>query len=371
MDDADARDGTAPDHRAGRGPAGRPRPGRAVITAVVGLLVLLTGCTGSDDGNSAAAPSSASGGTGTNAAGSEQAAYEQVIQKVLPSVVEIRSSSGLGSGVVYDTNGNVVTNAHVVGTDQQFEVLTSGSATPLPATLVGSYPPNDLAVIRVTGGRGLQPATFADSSQAEVGAIVLAMGNPLGLSATVTNGIVSATGRTVSEPATESSPGATLPDMLQTSAPINPGNSGGALVDLQGRVLGIPTLAANGPQGGAAPGIGFAIPASQVTRIADQLVRSGTVTDSGRAALGIQVTTVVDQSGAPKGVAVVAVTSGGPAATAGIQPGDVIVAVNGQRTPTAQALGAVLADLTPGQAVPVTVVRGTGQQDVQVTLGEL
>jgi S1-C subfamily serine protease len=337
----------------------------------VGLLVLLTGCTGSHDGNSAAASSSASEGTGANAAVSEQAAYEQVIQKVLPTVVEIRSSSGLGSGVVYDTAGNIVTNAHVVGTEQQFEVLTAGSAAPLQATLVGSYPPNDLAVIRVTGGRGLQPATFADASQAKVGAIVLAMGNPLGLSATVTNGIISATNRTVSEPATESSPGATLPDMLQTSAPINPGNSGGALVDLRGEVLGIPTLAANGPQGGAAPGIGFAIPAGQVTRIADQLVASGTVTDSGRAALGIQATTVIDQSGAPKGVAVVAVTPGGPAETAGVQPGDVIVAVNGDQTPTTQALGTVLADLTPGQTVPVTVARGTGRQDLKVTLGEL
>jgi S1-C subfamily serine protease len=159
--------------------------------------------------------------------------------------------------------------------------------------------------------------------------------------------------------------------MLQTSAPINPGNSGGALVDLQGEVLGIPTLAANGPQGGAAPGIGFAIPSNQVTRIADQLVKTGTVTDSGRAALGIQATTVVDQAGDPKGVAVAAVTAGGPAETAGIQAGDVIVAVNGKEIPTAQALGAVLADLQPGQTVPVTVVRGTDQQDLKVTLGEL
>jgi putative serine protease PepD len=370
MDDAcrpSAR--TAPDPRPAPGPADRRRIGRAVVPALAGLLLLVTGCTGSDNGDAAASSSSA--GTSGATAVSEQAAFEHVIQQVLPSVVEIRSSTGLGSGVVYDTDGNIVTNAHVVGTDQQFQVLAAGSAETLQATLVGSYPANDLAVIRVTGGRGLQAATFADSTKTQVGAIVLAMGNPLGLSATVTNGIVSATGRTVSEPATQTSPGATLPDMLQTSAPINPGNSGGALVDLQGQVLGIPTLAANAPEGGAAPGIGFAIPANQVTRIADQLVQSGTVTDSGRAALGIQATTVLDQSGNPAGVAVVAVTAGGPAEAAGIQPGDVIVAVNGEKTPTTQALGAVLADLTPGQTVPVTVMRGTGQQDLKVTLGEL
>jgi S1-C subfamily serine protease len=301
----------------------------------------------------------------------EQAAFENVIQRVLPSVVEIRSSTGLGSGVVYDADGDIVTNAHVVGTDQQFQVLAAGSATTFQAVLVGSYPPNDLAVIKVTGGQGLQPATFADSSQAQVGAIVLAMGNPLGLSATVTNGIISATGRTVTEPATGQSPGATLPDMLQTSAPINPGNSGGALVDLQGQVLGIPTLAANAPEGGAAPGIGFAIPSNQVKRIGDQLVQTGSVTDSGRAALGVQVTTVLDQTGHPRGVAVVAVTPGGPADAAGIRPGDIIVSVEDQQTPTAQSLGAVLAGLHPGQAVRVTVERGNSQENLQVTLGQL
>jgi putative serine protease PepD len=348
---------------------------RAVLAAVLGVLVV-TGCTNSSHSGAASTGSSASGsGAGGSAPGgtgvAEQTAFENVIQQVLPSVVEIRSSTGLGSGIVYDSDGDVVTNAHVVGTDQQFQVLAAGSATALQATLVGSYPPNDLAVVKVTGGSGLQAATFADSSQAQVGALVLAMGNPLGLSATVTNGIVSATGRTVTEPATGQSPGATLPDMLQTSAPINPGNSGGALVDLRGQVLGIPTLAANAPEGGAAPGIGFAIPSNQVRRIADQLVQNGTVTNSGRAALGVQVTTVVDQAGAPKGVAVVAVTPGGPAATAGIRPGDIIVSIEDQQTPTAQSLGAVLADLKPGQTVRVTIQRGNDRGDVQVTLGEL
>jgi putative serine protease PepD len=354
-----------------RASAGGNGRGRVVIAPFVALLVL-GGCTGSDTaGSDASASSSAASGDGADAATGVGASFESVIGEVLPSVVEIRSSSGLGSGVVYDKSGNIVTNAHVVGTEQDFEVLTAGSATALKATLVGTYPPNDVAVIRVTDAKDLPPATFGNSAEARVGEIVLAMGNPLGLSATVTDGIISATGRTVTEPPSEGSPGATLPDMLQTSAPINPGNSGGALVDLDGQVLGIPTLAANGPQGGAAPGIGFAIPANQVRRLADQLVRDGKVTDSGRAALGVQVTTVVGRDGKPQGVGVVAVTPGGPADTAGLRPGDVIVKIDDQETPTVQALGTVLADLEPGRSVSVTVVRGGAQEELKVTLGEL
>ncbi|SOC53644.1 serine protease, S1-C subfamily, contains C-terminal PDZ domain [Blastococcus aggregatus] len=301
-----------------------------------------------------------------------QDAYQRVITDVLPSVVEIRSSSGLGSGVVYDDQGHIVTNAHVVGADKDFDVLTSGSATPRSATLVGTFQPNDIAVIKVDDAEGLVPATFADSSDVHVGDIVLAMGNPLGLSATVTDGIVSALGREVSEPVTDFSPPATLPNTIQTSAAINPGNSGGALVNLDGHVIGIPTLAATNPEaGGVAPGIGFAIPSNTVKRLADQLVATGTVTDSGRAALGVGVTTVVDNAGQPQGVGVISVKASGPADQAGIQPGDIIVSVKGTSTPSVQVLGAVLADLQVGETVPVTVRRAGDQEQLEVTLGEL
>ena len=341
---------------------------RRLAGAAVLVALILSGCTG-NGGSSSPDPAQAAAPGGATAL---ENAYENVIGQVLPSVVEIRSSTGLGSGVVYDDKGNIVTNAHVVGSDQQFEVVASGSAGPRQATLVGSFPPNDLAVIRVADPLGLRPATFGDSSKVSVGQIVLAMGNPLGLEATVTNGIISATGRTVSEPASADSPGATLPDAIQTSADINPGNSGGALVNLKSEVVGIPTLAALQPQAGApAPGIGFAINSNQVKRLADQIVATGTVTDSGRAALGVRITTVVDSSGQPVGVGVVDVVPGGPAAAAGIQPGDVIVAIDGTKTPSADALGAVLAALKPGQVVTVTVERGGRQQDLKVTLGEL
>ncbi len=314
----------------------------------------------------------------TSAAGPDtatglQQAYIDVIRRVLPSVVEIRTATGLGSGVIFDKAGDVVTNAHVVGDAQSFQVFLAGSVTPLRAALRGSYPPDDLAVIKVTNPPRLTPARFADSSKLQVGQIVLAMGNPLGLASSATDGIISATGRTVSEPASNGSEGATLPDAIQTSAPVNPGNSGGALADLAGPVVGIPTLAAADPQlGGAAAGIGFAIPSDIVTSIAGQIVKTGHVTNSQRAALGVSVETVAGPDGQPAGVGVAAVTSGGPAAKAGLRAGDVITAIGGQATTDTAALAAVLAGLRPGQRVPVTVITPDGaKRTIDVTLGQL
>jgi putative serine protease PepD len=198
-----------------------------------------------------------------------QQAYVSVVKTVSPSVVQIRTPQALGSGVVFDAAGDVVTNAHVVGNATRF-VVTLASGDSHPATAVGRDVANDLAVIRVTGAQ-LRPATFADSSQVQVGDIALALGNPLGLRSSVTEGIVSAVGRSVPE-----GDGVNLASVIQTSAAINPGNSGGALVDLSGRVIGIPTLAALDPQmgGGEAPGIGFAIDSNTVRQVAGALARS-------------------------------------------------------------------------------------------------
>jgi S1-C subfamily serine protease len=165
-----------------------------------------------------------------------------------------------------------------------FQVQLAGSPTAYPASLVGAYEPDDIAVIRLNSPPpSLKPAQFADSSSAKAGDIVLALGNPLGLTGSVTSGIVSATGRTVTESDEGASPGAAIPDALQTSAEINPGNSGGALVNLSGQVIGMPTLAALDPQLGesAAPGIGFAISSNLVKDIAGQLIADdGHVTDT-------------------------------------------------------------------------------------------
>ncbi|WP_326723647.1 trypsin-like peptidase domain-containing protein [Streptomyces sp. NBC_00243] len=298
--------------------------------------------------------------------------YLKVIKDVLPSVVQIRASGDLGSGVVYDDNGHIVTNAHVVGDEKTFKVTTANSEDEQTATLVYAYPQQDLAVIKLNKvPDGLKAASFGDSSKVEVGQIVLAMGSPLGLSSSVTQGIVSATGRTVSEGSTGGGTGATIANMVQTSAAINPGNSGGALVDLDGRVIGIPTLAATDPTlGGTAPGIGFAIPASMVTKVADQIIKDGRVTDSGRAALGITARTVVDDDYQAAGVAVVEVKSGGAADKAGIEPGDIITKIGDTGITTITSLAEALAAEKPGDKVAVTYTRDGSEKTVDVTLGE-
>jgi S1-C subfamily serine protease len=296
-----------------------------------------------------------------------------VVRRVLPSVVLISTTEGLGSGVVLDKAGNIVTNAHVAGDATTFQVQVAGDTAPRSAHLVGSYPPDDLAVIRVDDPSDLRPARFGDSARAQAGDVVLAVGNPLGLSGSVTSGIISATGRVVAEPASgDGRPGATLPDAIQTSAPINPGNSGGALVTVAGDVIGIPTLTAAGSASGAAvQGIGFAIPSNLARDIARQLVGSGHVTNSHRAAIGAQVGTVTGQDGAPDGTGIVTVTSGGPADKAGLRPGDVIRAAGGTSTPDTQALATALAAAHPGDRMALEIARGAERLTVTVTLGEL
>jgi S1-C subfamily serine protease len=283
-----------------------------------------------------------------------------VIKQLTPSVVVIETDSGLGSGVIYDNKGDIVTNAHVVGTSTTFQVTLSNGKV-YPGTLVGSYAPDDIAVIRITA-TGLTPATFGDSSQLSVGDFVLAMGNPLGLQSSVTEGIVSALGRQVSEPS-----GNALPDVIQTSAAINPGNSGGALVDLNGQVVGIPTLEATDPQlGGAAAGIGFAISSNRAKTIADQLIAGGKVVNSGRAYMGVQLR---DGTAGPY---IVAVTAGGPAQQAGVVVGDIVLSIDGTLTPDTQTLIEAVAGHHPGDKVAIKVQHQDGTTSTfNLTLGQL
>jgi putative serine protease PepD len=289
-----------------------------------------------------------------------QSAFVKVVHSISPSVVQIEDKQGLGSGIVLDKAGHIVTNNHVVTGAKTFTVTTRDGKR-FRASLVGSFPPDDLAVIKVSGAH-LKPATFADSSKLQVGDVAIAIGNPLGLRSSVTEGIVSAFRQAVVEEG-----GNVLPSVIQTSAAINPGNSGGALADIEGRVIGIPTLAATDPQlgGGSAPGIGFAIPGNLVNDIAGQIVAHGKVVDSHRAFLGIRVG---DTNG--NGVIVGAVTRGGAAAKAGIRVGDTIQSVNRRPTPTTEALAAALAELQPGWKVPVVVKHENGAKaTLQVTLG--
>jgi putative serine protease PepD len=350
----------------------RPAAGRCLAGAGITLVVLTAaacaGAGGSGTGGATASPSPAAVSSGSVSSLEQQ--YEQVVARVLPSVVQISTSSGSGSGVVYDTRGDIVTNAHVVGTATALQVGLASGGKALAARVVGVFAPDDLAVIRVQdSGGSLRPASFGRSTEVRVGEVVLAMGNPLGLTGTVTDGIVSATGRTVSEGQGSS---AVIISAIQTSAAINPGNSGGALVNLAGQVIGIPTLAATSPQlGGAAAGIGFAIPSDTVTSIARQLIATGKVSNSGRASLGIAAQTVADASGQPAGVGVASVTPGGAAARAGIQPGDIILDLAGQPTASVAALQSVLAAHKPGDRIPARLSRNGTESTVQVTLGSL
>ncbi len=310
-----------------------------------------------------------SSGSSAGSASALSGDYESVVKAVLPSVVQISTSSGTGSGVVFDSKGDVVTNDHVVGNAKTVQVRPATSDTVLTADVIGTFSPDDLAVVRVTKDASmLKPAKFANSADAQIGEIVLSMGNPLGLTDSVAQGIISATGRTVGEPGGKT----VIPDTIQTTAAINPGNSGGALVDLADQVIGIPTLAARLPdEGGAAPGIGFAIPSNTVMKIATQIADTGRVTDSGRASLDITADTVANGSGDPVGVGVVAVAPGGSAERAGIRPGDIITGIDGTSTPTLAALEGVLAELKPGEKTTVKLSRNGAAGTVQATLGTL
>lgn len=360
----------------------RVNKGAAAAAAVAVIALAAAGCGSSKAKSSDSSPAASSSSAPSQATPATQSSdqlqsdYERVVGDVLPSVVQISTDSGLGSGVVFDTKGDIVTNAHVVGRATSFQVTQPTGGQPLTASLVGTYPSGDLAVIRVgNGGNTLKPAKFGDSTKLRVGQIVLAMGSPLGLTGTVTQGIVSALGRTVtSNDSSGSGAAITVGDAIQTSAAINNGNSGGALVDLSSEVVGIPSSAALNPELGnsAAPGIGFAIPTATATRIANQLIASGKVTDSGRAALGVKVTGVVDNTGSPVGVGIAELETNSPAGTAGLKVGDVITAVNGTATPDLTTLSQVLVTLKPGQQVKVDYTAPDGSKhSATVTLGTL
>lgn len=319
----------------------------ALVIVLVGLLAILL-------------HDSPAGGSSTASAAPASSGFAQVVDRALPSVVQIQSTRGLGSGVVLDGSGRIVTNAHVVAGSKSFKVTLADGAVH-PATLLGTYPAGDIAVVKVQGARP-RPATFADSSRLRVGAYALAIGNPLGLRSSVTQGIVSSTSRTVSEGA-----GITLPSVIQTSAPINPGNSGGALVDATGAVIGIPTLAASDPQmGGAADGIGFAITSNTARSIAGQLAANGRVLPATRTALGAELRTLPGV-----GAVVASVRASGPAARAGVRAGDAILRVAGRPTPSVDHVVAALAAQRPGAKIAVDLRGRSGERRAHVTPVEL
>lgn len=321
--------------------------------------------------------------TASNASYSPGAEWSGLADTVSPSVVAIGVESvggqGAGSGVIWDTDGHIVTNAHVVhGADTVQVSLSDGRA--YEAEVTGSDPSTDLAVLTLPDPPDdLRPIDVGDDSVVGVGDPVMAIGNPLGLSGTVTTGIVSAVDRPVTTAAAgdeEAVPGATQPaepvvtNAIQTSAAINPGNSGGALVDADGALIGInssiASLSGAGGQGGNI-GIGFAIPVGKVSSVADQLIAGDPVE---HAFLGVGLT---DASAEADGATLFAagvsqVEEGSPAASAGLQEGDAITSIDGERVNGSLALVAQVRQRDAGDEVVLEFVRGDAAQEVTVTL---
>jgi len=315
-----------------------------------------------------------------------------VAEQVRPAVVQITTRSvptdlpgeaeadtGVGSGVIYDPAGYVLTNNHVVAGGEALLVALPGREDPSRGSRGGRrIPQTDLAVLKIQGDN-LPVARLGDSDQMKVGDWVVAIGNALGLPGgpTVTVGVVSALNRTVQEPGdTDTSPsGPFLYDMIQTDASINPGNSGGALVNLNGEVVGINTMIAGaaGP-GIQAQGIGFAISVNGAKPIAQQLVSSGQVVHP---FLGIRYTALTPSSarqlgiqGVQNGIVVMKVVPGSPAERAGVKDLDVIVKVGNQPIEQEGTLGRVLSTHKPGDVISLEIQRGGKTEQIRVTLGE-
>jgi S1-C subfamily serine protease len=377
--------------------------------AIVLLLVLLTGC----QATAVVAPSAASTLPATstlaaaptamptisNAAGVAaplpaptdgfSQRIKEVTQLVKPAVVQITNEqvqvdqfnqpftvpAGVGSGVIYDAKGYILTNNHVIaGADKLLVTLPDGRS--FKATLTGADPETDLAVLKING-TNLPVAPLGDSSQLQVGDWVVAIGNALALNGgpTVTAGVASALGRTVQEPpdANTGQAGPYLFDVIQTSAPINPGNSGGALVNLEGQVVGINTLVAGQAEPGVqAQGIGFAIGINTAKPIADQLVATGHAIHP---YIGINYTSLTPAIAAQLGIAqqtgmiIADVAPGSPASQAGLRRYDVITTIDGHPLQGDSDLAQIVDQHKPGDTLALTVVRNSQTMTVKVTLG--
>ena len=344
-----------------------------------------------DDGGTA--PASAAAGSSSSSTDSTSSApvvqadpnnpnWTATANAVSPSVVAItvRQTGGeaQGSGVVYDDNGHILTNNHVVqgGQTGQIQVTLNDGRT-YPATIAGTDPSTDLAVLTVKNPPSdLKQISLGNSDELAVGDPVMAIGNPLGLSGTVTTGIVSALNRPVTTGAQQQDPfqqrqsEPVVTNAIQTSAAINPGNSGGALVNADGQLVGInSSIASLGSTGGESGsiGIGFAIPVNEAKAIASQLIDTGSAQ---HAYLGVAPKdgTASDGTATRTGAEIARVLSGTPAAKAGLKQGDLVVAVDGERVDSATSLVAAIRERQVGDQVTLTVLRDGSTQKVSATL---
>jgi putative serine protease PepD len=343
----------------------------AVTVAAIGVAIAALVVAVQSDHESTA-NGAASGATTSNA--STACSITTIAEQELPSVVTIavagEAGSGTGSGEVIDDAGHVLTNNHVIATAASgghIEVIFSDGSRQ-SAQLVGRDSQTDLAVLKVPQPEGLRPIRFGSSQAVRVGESVVALGAPLGLSSTVTSGIVSALDRSVNVPA-DNGGTALLVAAIQTDAAINPGNSGGALVDCAGKLIGVPTAGATvpNPDGGTSAGsigLGFAIPSDFAHSIAEELIAHGSVTHG---FFGINVNTAPSGTG----LVVTAVTPGGPAADAGLQAGDVITKLDGNPAGSAEQLLELTLTRKPGDTVSISYEREGNTHETQLTLAIL
>jgi putative serine protease PepD len=350
-----------------------PQPRRRRTMAGIVTAALIAGLVGGGAGFGGAY-ALLDGGSGSTLSSSPQASdavnaapgsVTAAAQTVLPSTVDIRATmaqgAAEGSGVVLTAEGDILTNNHVVAGASEISV-TLADGTERVATVVGTSPSYDLAVIRLQDASGLTPAALGESSSLQVGQPVVAIGSPRGLTGTVTTGIVSALDRTVAVPGEDGS--AVVYNGLQTDAPINQGNSGGPLVNLDGQVVGVNSaIATAGGQDSGSIGLGFAIPIDQARRVAQEIMDTGTAT---KPVLGVQGSAgAATDDGAP----IAAVQPGSPAEAAGLQAGDVVTRVDDTRVADFADLIARIGSHTPGEQVTLTVTSGGAERTVDVTLG--
>jgi putative serine protease PepD len=344
-----------------------------VVGGVVGG-VIVAATTPSASGAPSSSSTAGTAGSSTVSA----CAVTPVADEVIPSVVTIAASgsggggSGTGSGEVIRSDGYILTNNHVISiaaNGGSVQVLFAGGQTEA-ATITGRDPQTDLAVLHVQPSHALKVIALGSSATVKVGEPVVAIGAPLGLSGTVTSGIISALDRTVEVPSDNDSL-ALLVSALQTDASINPGNSGGALVNCAGQLIGVPTAGATVPNsGGGSIGLGFAIPVDLAKAIADEIITTGRVTHAyfGMATLPIPPAAAA-QAGVPEGLYVQAVTPGGPAATAGLRAQDVITTIDGEPATSNLQLQELTLTKKPGDTVSIGYSRAGQSATATITLG--
>jgi putative serine protease PepD len=334
--------------------------GGGLVSAIVVSAVLLgTGVAGDDNNTPANAPA-ATTPVSISASDGKGDLIRTVYAAAGPSVASVRTSQGSGTGFLVDSNGTMVTNAHVVGDNKQVQVRFKDSGAYHDAQVLSVDASTDLAALKIdpSDAQGIRPLELADSDNVQVGDSAIAIGYPLGLDQTATAGIVSGLDRSIDSPN-----GFSIDKVIQTDAPVNPGNSGGPLLNAKGQVIGVNSQIATAAGGGEGNvGIAFAIPANTVKSVLPDL-ESGSAPK--HAYLGLQTSTTANDDGAQ----IRETTAGGPSERAGLQAGDIVKKVDDTTIATADDVAQSISDKKPGDKVKVTVDRNGHSQTIEVTLG--